>query len=77
MVPEPDILLTVDEVLEQLEREDAGSAAVARLRLFAWLSIEEAAAVLDVSRATAFRDWAYARATLSAALADEKDSEKS
>ena len=36
---------------------------------------EEAAATLGVSRATAFRDWAYARAVLTAALADEKKSD--
>jgi RNA polymerase sigma factor (TIGR02999 family) len=70
VLPDPDTLLTVDEVLAQLAGEDPGSAAVARLRLFAGLSVEEAAAALGVSRATAFRDWAYARATLSAALSD-------
>jgi predicted DNA-binding protein (UPF0251 family) len=41
---------------------------VARLRLFAGLSVEESADALGVSRATAFRDWAYARAWLTAAL---------
>jgi RNA polymerase sigma factor (TIGR02999 family) len=71
VIPDPDTLLTVDEVLEQLARDDPGSAAVARLRLFAGLSIEEVAAALGVSRATAFRDWAYARAVLTAALAGE------
>ena len=71
VIPDPDTLLTVDEVLGQLAGEDPGSAAVARLRLFAGLSIEEAAAALGVSRATAFRDWAYARALLTAALAGE------
>src|SRR5207244_11034155 len=68
VIPDPDTLLTVDEVLVQLEREDPGSAAVARLRLFAGLSIEEASAALGVSRATAYRDWAYAQALLTAAL---------
>ena len=68
LIPDPDTLLTVDEVLDRLAREDAGSAAVARLRLFAGLSVEEAAEALGVSRATAFRDWAYARAWLTAAL---------
>ncbi len=76
VIPDPDTLLTVDEVLEQLARDDPGSAAVARLRLFAGLSIEEASAALGVSRATAFRDWAYARAILTAALAGEKKPEK-
>ncbi len=75
VVPDPDTVLTVDEVLERLEREDPASAAVARLRLFAGLSIEEASAALGVSRATAFRDWAYARALLTAALSGEEKSD--
>jgi RNA polymerase sigma factor (TIGR02999 family) len=75
VIPDPDTLLAVDEALEQLAREDPGSAAVARLRLFAGMSVEEAAAALGVSRATAFRDWAYARAVLTAALSGEKNPE--
>jgi len=42
-----------------------------RLRLFAGLSVDEAADALGVSRATAFRDWAYARAWLTTALSFE------
>jgi DNA-directed RNA polymerase specialized sigma24 family protein len=76
VIPDPDILLTVDETLERLAAEDSAAAAVARLRLFGGLSIEEAAAALNVSRASAFRDWAYARAVLSAALADDQDPQK-
>lgn len=70
-VPDPDTVLAVDEALSRLESEDEGSAEVARLRLFAGLSVEEAADALAVSRATAFRDWAYARAYLTAALAED------
>jgi RNA polymerase sigma factor (TIGR02999 family) len=73
VIPDPDTLLTVDEVLERLGRDDAAAAALARLRLFAGLSVEEAAAALGVSRASAYRDWAYARAVLTAALAGEKN----
>src|SRR5438874_13638075 len=69
-VPDPDTLLAVDEALARLTAEDRGSADVARLRLFAGLSVEDAADALGVSRATAYRDWAYARAWLTAALAD-------
>jgi RNA polymerase sigma factor (TIGR02999 family) len=68
-IPDPDTLLAVHEALVVLAAEDPGSAEVARLRLFAGASVEEAAAALGVSRATAYRDWAYARAWLSAALA--------
>jgi RNA polymerase sigma factor (TIGR02999 family) len=72
-IPDPDTLLTVDDVLQRLAGDDPGAAGVARLRLFAGLSIEEAAVALGVSRATAFRDWAYARALLTAALSGEKN----
>jgi RNA polymerase sigma factor (TIGR02999 family) len=53
VIPDPDTLLTVDEVLERLAGEDAGSAAVARLLLFAGRCVEEAAA-LGISRQPPF-----------------------
>jgi RNA polymerase sigma factor (TIGR02999 family) len=68
VVADPDTVLAVDEALAGLEAEDPAAAALARLRLFAGLSVEEAGDALGVSRATAFRDWAYARAWLTAAL---------
>jgi RNA polymerase sigma factor (TIGR02999 family) len=67
-VPEPDTLLAIDEALGHLARQDAGAAELARLRLFAGVSVEEAGEALGLSRASAFRDWAYARAFLAAAL---------
>jgi RNA polymerase sigma factor (TIGR02999 family) len=74
---DPDTLLTVDETLAALAAEDPASAEVARLRLFAGLSIEEAAEARGISRATAFRDWAYVRAVLTAALTGDKNSANS
>jgi ECF sigma factor len=41
---------------------------VAKLRIFAGLSVEEAAQALSTSRASAYRQWAYARAWLHARL---------
>jgi RNA polymerase sigma factor (TIGR02999 family) len=77
VIPDPDVLLAVDEALTALDGEDAASAGVARLRLFAGLSVDEAADALGVSRATAFLDWAYARAFLTTALTgDPNDSGK-
>jgi RNA polymerase sigma factor (TIGR02999 family) len=70
-VPDPDTLLAVDEALAKLATEDSGAADVARLRLFAGLSVEEAADALGMSRATGFREWAYARAWLTAALSGD------
>lgn len=77
VLPDPDTLLIVDETLAKLAAEDSASAEVARLRLFAGLSIEEAADSLGISRATAYRDWAYARAVLTTALTDEEESSSS
>jgi RNA polymerase sigma factor (TIGR02999 family) len=72
VVADPDVVLDVDEALSRLAAEDAGSADVARLRLFAGLSIDEAAEALGLSRATAFREWAYARSWLATALASAR-----
>jgi len=69
VVPDLDAVLDVDAALTRLAGEDPGAADVARLRLFAGLSIEEAAGALGLSRAAAFREWAYARSWLTAALA--------
>ena len=66
---DPDLVLDIDAALERLAREDPTSAEVARHRLFAGLSIEETAEALGLSRATAFREWAYARSWLTTALA--------
>ena len=49
---------------------EADAAEVVRLRLFAGLSVAEAAAALGLARATAYRHWTYARAWLRDALLD-------
>jgi RNA polymerase sigma factor (TIGR02999 family) len=65
---DPDALLDLDELLTRLAGEDSEAAAVAKLRIFAGLSIEEAAQALSTSRASAYRQWTYARAWLHARL---------
>ncbi len=78
VVSDPDALLDVDAALSKLAAEDPTSAEVARCRLFAGLSINEAALALGLSRATAFREWAYARSWLTAALkAGDRDCRES
>jgi len=57
-------LLTLDEALEKLARDDPGKAELVKLRYFAGLTSEEAARILDISRATAERHFSYARAWL-------------
>jgi RNA polymerase sigma factor (TIGR02999 family) len=63
-------LLALDEALAKLEREDPAKSRLVELRFFAGLSVEEAAAVLKVSRATADRWWNYARAFLFCEMKD-------
>ncbi len=65
-----DELLDLDVALTKLADDDASSAEVAKLRIFAGLSVEQAAEALGISRATAYRHWTYARAWLRDALSD-------
>ena len=57
-------LQALDEALDLLAAEDAQKAELVKLRFFAGLSVEEAGRCLGISRATADRYWAYARAWL-------------
>lgn len=57
-------LLELDEAMDQFAAEDPEKAELVELRYFAGLSLEETAAMLGISRATASRYWAYARAWL-------------
>jgi RNA polymerase sigma factor (TIGR02999 family) len=66
----PSILLALDESLEKLAAADEAAARLVKLRYFAGCSIEDAAEVLGISRASAFRLWSYARAWLHCALKD-------
>src|SRR5262245_49830288 len=63
-----DRLLALDEALGQLEAEDSRKAELVKLRFFAGLSAEQAAAALGVSLSTAEKDWAYARSWLRVAI---------
>lgn len=64
----PDELIQLDETLEQLAKEDSLGAKLVELRCFSGLSVEEAAKVLQISSATAYRHWAFARAWLHSQL---------
>jgi RNA polymerase sigma factor (TIGR02999 family) len=70
----PDQLLAIDEALDKLRREDAAIYDLVKLRYFAGLSIEQAAAALQISAPTAYRHWNYARAWLHAELLDSDES---
>jgi RNA polymerase sigma factor (TIGR02999 family) len=57
-------LLALDEALSRLTLQEPVKAELVKLRYFAGLSLEEAAACLAISPATAKRYWAVARAWL-------------
>jgi RNA polymerase sigma factor (TIGR02999 family) len=63
-----DRLLALDDALRQLEAEDPRKAELVKLRFFAGLTAERAAAVLGVSTSTVEKDWAYARSWLRVAI---------
>jgi RNA polymerase sigma factor (TIGR02999 family) len=66
--PEPDDLVALDEALSRLATEDAPAAELVKLHFFGGLAIEQVATVLGLSRASAYRLWAYARAWLRAEI---------
>ena len=59
-----DQLLALDEAMQHLATEDSDSAQLVNLRFFGGLSHGEAAEAMGISRRTADRYWAYARAWL-------------
>jgi len=59
-----DELVALDEALAKLTAADPRKAELVRLRYFAGLTLEQAAELLGISRATADRHWAFARAWL-------------
>jgi RNA polymerase sigma factor (TIGR02999 family) len=63
-------LLALDEALALLASRDDAAARLVKLRFFAGLTAEQAAAALDISPRSADRLWGYARAFLLKALGD-------
>jgi RNA polymerase sigma factor (TIGR02999 family) len=59
-----DDLVAIDDALEVLTRESSACAELVKLRFFAGLTQEQAAASMGISRRTANRYWTYARARL-------------
>lgn len=66
----PQEVLAVHDALDQLAAEDSVAADLVKLHYFGGFSLEEAADLLGLSRATAYRTWTYARAWLRASLQD-------
>jgi len=72
-----DRILCLDEVLTRFAVLEPVKAELVKLRYFAGCTIDEAADLLGISRTTAKRYWAFARAWLLAELHDSDDSRNS
>ncbi len=68
----PEQLLSLDEALDELAEIDSVASQLVQLRYFAGLGLEQSAAAIGVSTATAYRHWNYARAWLYRQLLDEQ-----
>jgi len=67
----PDQLVALDDALQQLAALDPLASDLVKLRYFAGLSLNQAAAAAGISTATGYRHWAYARAWLQSELLKE------
>ena len=68
----PGELIAFNEVFEELTELDARTAEIAKLRIFAGLTVPETAEVLNLGRRTVDREWALARAWLRTHLIAEQ-----
>ena len=57
-------VVALSEALDRLEQIDEQQSKIVELRFFSGLTVEETAAVLDISPATVKRDWSMAKAWL-------------
>ncbi len=62
----PEDIVSLDDSLSRLAVYDREAAEVFKLRVFAGMSLDEAARSLGLARTTAYRHWTYARAWLMA-----------
>jgi len=65
-------LLELHDALDRLAVEEPVAARPVESRVFAGLSVEETASALGLSRAAAYREWAFARAWLATALSENQ-----
>ncbi|HBE68855.1 MAG TPA: RNA polymerase subunit sigma [Planctomycetaceae bacterium] len=63
-----DQLLDLDELLEQLRKEEPEIAELVSLRVYAGLSVTEASQVIGISRSAGYQLWDYALAWFAAEL---------
>jgi RNA polymerase sigma factor (sigma-70 family) len=74
-VPNADTILAVDEAVAKLAEQEPETAEVVKLHFFAGLTLDETAAALQISRASVYRHWAFARASLRLLLGEDRGDE--
>ncbi len=72
-VPPSIDLIALDDALTKLAEKNPTMARLVQLRFFTGLTVEEAGKMLGISRATADRRWAYARAWLYKEIGPEEE----
>jgi RNA polymerase sigma-70 factor, ECF subfamily len=65
-------LVALDEALTELAKRDERQSTVVDLRFFGGLTVEETAAVLEVSPETVMRDWRQAKTWLFGAMTEQE-----
>ena len=61
---DPGELIALNDMFDQLASRDSQAGEIAKLRIFAGLTVPEIAEVLNLGRRTVDRQWAFARAWL-------------
>jgi len=69
---QPADLIALEDALGALEQFDARKARVVELRFFGGLSVEEAAAALNVSPQTVLRDWRLSKSWLAREMSKDQ-----
>jgi RNA polymerase sigma factor (TIGR02999 family) len=64
LVERSEELIALDDALGSLAQVDPRKAKLVEMRFFGGLSVEETAAVLNISAQCVMRDWKFARAWL-------------
>ena len=77
MQRDPNEILELNEALDGLVKVDRQAAELVKLRIFADFSIEDAGKLMGLSRATAYRQWTYARAWLKDVMCSTSSNDKS
>lgn len=67
--------LQLEQAVRKFEELSAENAELVRLKLFGGASLEQAAELLGMSRATAYRKWEFSKAWLAQQLRDEPEPE--